>query len=516
MQSGILMNNCNPVNSFMVSPSILKTTPRLLNRYSIQQNLGARLGRRTMLGYDHIRHSWVIIKYLCFDDPLQANDIKRFHQEVTVLKNLKHQAIPAYYDSFEIEDHGYHGCMLVQEYIEGKSLYTLINTQRVFTEEEIRKLAQQILAILDYLHTKKSPIIHRDIKPSSFVLNTLANSTPGDLYLVDFGLVQCASTTQTDTETDTDTPILISGTPGYRPPEQLGDRAMPATDLYSLGATLIHLATGKHPNTLPQSGLRLLFSQELEHMSRPLKSWLRWLTQPKQHKRPISAKSALKGLEQADEIFSSSHWLSFNSLSHRLQRTFLETMAPANTQLKILEYSQMLEVLFPPLGWKSRKFCLAMLQTIVSAASVWLTFRGFLYFWPQLVNVWQQLSIIIIGLGWTYFNVRSGYRGLQSICSSLFQQISIQLLPEIILLGHRFPCRPVDYKINTYKRDIEDIHFQKDSSLIKFFLHNNRTIVGKLKYTLSAKELELTQSEISWVNDILQLWLKQPSSTGLA
>ncbi len=220
----------------MTSSNALQQTtsqpaPRLRDRYSIRQTLGARLGRRTLLGYDHSRNSLVVIKYLCFDDPLQPADTKRFRQEIAVLKTLDHPAIPAYLDSFEINEHSYSGLMVVQAYVEGQSLYALINEQRPFSEQDIRKLAYQILGILDYLHGQQPTIIHRDIKPSSLVLNNPSSSTLGQVYLVDFGLVQRIEETQV-----ADEPILISGTPGYRPPEQLGDRASPATDLYSLGA----------------------------------------------------------------------------------------------------------------------------------------------------------------------------------------------------------------------------------------------------------------------------------------
>ena len=490
----------------MVSTSALQT--RLHNRYSIQETLGARLGRRTLLGYDHNHNCQVVIKYLCFDDPLQPSDTKRFHTEIAVLKTLDHPAIPTYLDSFEINEHGYVGVMLVQEYIEGQSLYALTNSQITFTEKDVRNLAHQILEILDYLHSQQPTIIHRDIKPSSLVLSQTSNANLGKVYLVDFGLVQ-HSNIRTVTE---DEPILISGTPGYRPPEQLGDKAVPATDLYSLGTTLVHLATGKHPNSLPQRGLRILFGQELGHMSRSFKAWLRWLIQPKQHKRPLSAQAAIQGLKQADSIFTPSHHLSLGNLSQHLQRRILETMAPANTKLKIFEYSQTLEMLLPALGWKTQQFCLAFLQTMTGVIGTWFIFQGLLYFWPQLMGFWQQFLAIIVSVGWAHLGLHIGYQGFRKVLTTLFQQISIQLLPDIILLGYRFPCLPVDYQINTYKQDVEDINLQPGESSITFRLHYNRTIKGKLSYVLSASDLGLTQSEISWINNILQLWLKQKVS----
>ncbi|MBT9312275.1 serine/threonine protein kinase [Leptothoe kymatousa] len=492
----------------MATPSALQQTPlQLCDRYSIQQTLGIRLGRRTLLGYDHSQKQQIVIKYLCFDDPIQPVDIKRFHQEILVLKRLNHGSIPAYLDSFEIHEHGYNGLMLVQAYVPGQSFYSLINSHRSFTEHEVREIAHQVLQILDYLHQQQPVVIHRDIKPSSLVLSPVPGNPLGKVYLVDFGLVQSAGATQTVA----DEPIMISGTPGYRPSEQLGDRAVPATDLYSLGATLIHIATGQHPSSLPQRGVRILFSQELGHMSRPIKAWLRWLTQPKQHKRPQSAQSALHGLEQADQIFAPSNRLFLSSVTHRWQRALVESMAPTDTQLKIFEYSQTLEVVFPPLGWKNRRFGLALLQTVGALISLVMVGQGLLLLWPHLL-LWQRLMAAVVSVGWLGWMGWWSLRGLGRMGNALFQQISIQLLPDIILLGKRFPHRPVTYQVNAYKRDIVDIDMQPGSSTITFWLRRNRTDVGRLDYALWGPSLGVKQSEMRWVNDILQLWLRQSVS----
>ncbi len=482
------------------STALTQAAPRLRNHYSIQQTLGARLGRRTLLGYDHRRHCQVVVKYLCFDDPLQSNDIRRFHQEIAVLKSLDHPAIPAYIDSFEINEQGYNGLMLVQAYVEGQSLYSLVNAQTFFNEDDLRDISRQILEILAYLHHQQPQIIHRDIKPSSLVLN----QADRQVYLVDFGLVQCAD------EAVADAPILISGTPGYRPPEQLGDRAVPATDLYSLGATLVHLATGQHPNILPQRGLRVLFGHKLGHMSRPFKAWLRWLTQPKQHKRPVSVQVALNGLDHANEIFAQQPSLS--TLGHRFQRALIEKMAPADTQLRIFEYSQTLEVIFPPLGWKTGRFWRAFFRTAIGMVAAWWAIQTCMHLWPQLTSFWHHLLIVIVTGIWTRISLSFGYRGFKNLAKTLFQQVSIQLLPDIILVGHRFPCRPVEYQVNTYKEYIDDIDLQPGSSTITFRLRYNRTVIGNLEHKISARSLGLTQPEISWINDILQLWLRQKTA----
>jgi serine/threonine protein kinase len=94
------------------------------------------------------------------------------------------------------------------------------------------------------------------------------------------------------------------GTYGYMPPEQFGDRTVPASDLYSLGATLITLATGTHPADLPQTDLAIKFEQAA-NLSPVFADWLRWMTEPSLNKRLTSALEALKALENEQQRSSS-------------------------------------------------------------------------------------------------------------------------------------------------------------------------------------------------------------------
>lgn len=90
------------------------------------------------------------------------------------------------------------------------------------------------------------------------------------------------------------------------PPEQFGARTVPASDLYSLGATLITLATGTHPADLPQTDLLIKFEQAA-NLSAGFADWLRWMIEPSLNKRLTSAQEALKALEneqQRDSLVS--------------------------------------------------------------------------------------------------------------------------------------------------------------------------------------------------------------------
>jgi serine/threonine protein kinase len=81
------------------------------------------------------------------------------------------------------------------------------------------------------------------------------------------------------------------GTYGYMPPEQFGDRCVTASDLYSLGATLINLVTRIEPADLPQQEGRIQF-ENLTNLSIQLKAWLKRMIQPSLDKRFSSAQVA--------------------------------------------------------------------------------------------------------------------------------------------------------------------------------------------------------------------------------
>jgi serine/threonine protein kinase len=122
----------------------------------------------------------------------------------------------------------------VQTYIDAQSLDLAMSAGRRWNEAELKQIVQSLLKILDYLHSQIPPVIHRDIKPSNILISNRSSHHAGDIYLVDFGSVQSLGHRDSGTMT-------IVGTYGYMPPEQFGGKAFPASDLYSLGATIIYL-----------------------------------------------------------------------------------------------------------------------------------------------------------------------------------------------------------------------------------------------------------------------------------
>jgi serine/threonine protein kinase len=264
---------------------MLQVEQVLQGHYQLKQKLGQNAGRQTWLAEDlQTKPSEkVIVKLLAFGGDIQWDDLKLFEREAQILKHLKHPRIPQYRDYFSINDRVlWFG--LVQEYIPGTSLKELLTTGKRFTEKEVREIAESLLNILSYLHESNPPVLHRDIKPSNVILGENKQ-----IYLVDFGAVQDKAATEGATFT-------VVGTYGYAPLEQFGGRTVPASDLYALGATLIHLLTGVPPADLPQKDLRIHFSDRT-NASIKFIQWIEKLTEPSLEKRFTKAEEALNSLK---------------------------------------------------------------------------------------------------------------------------------------------------------------------------------------------------------------------------
>ncbi|MBD2042346.1 serine/threonine protein kinase [Microcoleus sp. FACHB-672] len=264
---------------------MLQAKQVLNERYQLKNKLGNNAGRQTWLAEDLTTSTKepVVVKLLAFGGDVQWDDLKLFEREAQVLKQLNHPKIPKYRDYFSIDDRTlWFG--LVQEYIPGASLKEQLDQGKKFSPQEIRKIALEVLSILTYLHQLSPALLHRDIKPSNLIWGE-----NNQVYLVDFGAVQDRAAAEGATFT-------VVGSYGYAPLEQFGGRAVPASDLYALGATLIHLLTGTAPADLPQKDLRIQFKDKVTLNSNFL-TWLEQLTEPALEKRFSSAREALEALK---------------------------------------------------------------------------------------------------------------------------------------------------------------------------------------------------------------------------
>ncbi len=231
----------------------------------------------------------VAIKELDFQQADSWKAIELFDREAQTLQFLNHPNIPAYIDAFHQTDgDGHERFFLVQEFVDGTDFESLIAAgQTNFTEEEARDLLRQILEILVYLQERSPPVIHRDIKPSN-----LMRRPDGSVALIDFGAVQSVLP-------DAQGGSTIIGTSGYMPVEQLMGRAVPATDLYALGATMVHLLSGRHPADLPMRRMAIDFARHV-HVSPRFRRYLEKMLQPDVEERFQTAREALDALNALD------------------------------------------------------------------------------------------------------------------------------------------------------------------------------------------------------------------------
>lgn len=268
---------------------MLQTEHCLNERYQLQSSLGENSGRQTWLAIDLAlsQPTTVIVKLLAFSPQMSWDEFKLFEREAEVLESIDHPQIPKYRDYFSLDREVGEGLCwfgLVQDYIPGKSLQQLLDEGVRLTETQVRSIATQVLEILAYLHNLNPPILHRDIKPSNLILDDSER-----VYLVDFGAV--SDPTLVDGATFT-----VVGTAGYAPLEQFWGKAVPASDLYALGATLIHLLTGVAPADLPQHNLRVEFRDRVS-VDRHFLEWIEALTDPDLNRRLSSATQALAALK---------------------------------------------------------------------------------------------------------------------------------------------------------------------------------------------------------------------------
>jgi eukaryotic-like serine/threonine-protein kinase len=264
------------------------------DRYEVEKQLGRKSGRWTLLARDLQTEEPVILKILCTDDEMLPDDLKLFQREVETLQTLTHPALPKYLGYFEIDlPKAGKALALIQSYLEGTSLNQYLQQGRRLTETEAKQIAQAVLEILDYLHDHNPPLLHRDIKPGNVLLANPDEAIASRVYLVDLGSVKAF--TPTDSQ---QTSLTVIGTNGYMPPEQIGRRAVRASDLYSLGATLITAMTGIEPVDLLRRGGTCIDVEQVIRASPAFVDWLKHMTEPELSERFSTTSEAFEALMQ--------------------------------------------------------------------------------------------------------------------------------------------------------------------------------------------------------------------------
>lgn len=209
-------------------------------RYAILRELGQGAQAATLEAVDKVAGRVVAIKRFSVRGARSWKDVELAEREARVLSSLSHQALPAYIEHFEEA-----GCLyLVMERIEGRSLSELSRNGTRFGQDDVVQFLREAGAALDYLHSRAPPVIHRDIKPGNIV-----RRPDGSFAIVDFGSVRDSLRPEGGS--------TVVGTFGYMAPEQFQGRALPASDVYAVGATALSLLTGLEPDKLPHRGLAI-------------------------------------------------------------------------------------------------------------------------------------------------------------------------------------------------------------------------------------------------------------------
>jgi len=213
----------------------------LAGRYKIKRLLGRGGAGSVYLAEDlNLRSLWAVkhfsLSHLSPEEKKAGEAL--CSKESHLLTSLSHPQLPKVADFFhEDPDNAY----VVMEYIQGETLAEVTaRTKEAPEEETVRQWALQICETLEYLHSHKPPVIFRDLKPHNLII------TPeGTIRFIDFGIARLFNPVR-----DRDT--LFMGTPGYAPPEQFGKgQTDQRSDIYSLGATLHFLLTGRDPGENP-------------------------------------------------------------------------------------------------------------------------------------------------------------------------------------------------------------------------------------------------------------------------
>jgi hypothetical protein len=261
----------------------------LLQRYQIVRLIGrGGMGAVYEAVDKRLRNTVALKQMLGFAE----ENAEAFEREAQILAALRHPALPKVIDYFRDE----HGHFLVMEFFGGADLSAL-QARRAgpFSPEEAMPWADQILAALDYIHTRNPPVLHRDIKPQNLKL-----TAEGQVVLLDFGLAKSVGGGPEQS--------FFGYTLQYAPLEQIdGSGTEPRSDLYALAATIYQLLTDSPPATAPVRADAVLGGRsdplrpahEVNHaIPRELSDLLSAALQLRREERPASAAAMRQALRE--------------------------------------------------------------------------------------------------------------------------------------------------------------------------------------------------------------------------
>ena len=228
-----------------MSANRTKLEPTVVGKYELLEVLGEGGMATTYLARQLSGGRPVAVKAIQLVKTKNRRQIEMFEREAEALRALRHPQIPTFYETMVGESDETITLYLIQEFVNGRSLMRRLDEGHQFSAAEAVEIMLSCLAPLEYLHGMSPPLYHRDLKPSNVI-----TKSDGTCVLVDFGAVR---------EAIADPKIAgssVVGTFGYMAPEQFQARACAGTDLYSLGATAVHLLSGRSPETIEVKRLK--------------------------------------------------------------------------------------------------------------------------------------------------------------------------------------------------------------------------------------------------------------------
>ncbi len=238
------------------------------------------------------KRNLVIVKQFVVPNDEQSGDFKTsFSREYEILKTLNHPKLAGVLDLFESNGSTY----LVLQHVAGEDLRSIVATRGARDERTILSWARQICEIMSFLHAQSPAILHRDLTPDNIMIDET-----GTIKIIDFGAAHQFMEGVTGT---------LIGKQAYISPEQLRGKANCSSDIYSFGATLYFLATGKDPKALRQSSA----VEDGASISPFLDELIRSCTAFSDEDRPTSFDDLLEKLKEQERAESgdSGHHLKF-------------------------------------------------------------------------------------------------------------------------------------------------------------------------------------------------------------
>ena len=419
------------------------------NRYRILDTLGQGGIGITYLAQNLENEENLALKVLSLRRMTEWKKVELFERESQILSQLNHPAIPQYLDYFQIETDKDNCFYIAQQLAPGKSLEQFIESGWNPREEQVKDIGIQLLDILIYLHSFSPPIIHRDIKPQNIICDE-----NGKVFLVDFGAV---ADTYHNTMTAGST---VVGTFGFMAPEQFRGKALPATDLYGLGTTLLYLLTQKHPADLPQKHLKIDFRSQIK-VSRNFVNWLDKILEPDAEQRFPHAKLALAALQAKESVDS--------YLTHKPHK-------PKNTPINLRKSENELKIEIPP--GKFRNNFMVVLVTFI------LLVHGLLLS-TFLATI---LNISVINLIFNNF-----------IPIIIF--VTLAYLSFKFIISRNFVIHPLSrIKLNFYKYD-NRYYCDCEKWLLYWCYHSSKIAIHKEPFisTWMSLRFNLTPTESTWL-----------------